>query len=90
MTNKELVSDIAEQLGWTQVKVSEVLAQTVELLNSKLANNDVVTIANLGVFQTKKRDERISVNPQTEQRFLVPPKISVNFKPTSDLKEKFK
>lgn len=90
MTNKELVSDIAEQLGWTQVKVSEVLAQTVELLSSKLANNDVVTIANLGVFQTKKRDERISVNPLTEQRFLVPPKISVNFKPTSGLKEKYK
>ena len=28
MTNKELVAELSEQLGWTQVKVSEVLAQT--------------------------------------------------------------
>ena len=90
MTNKELVAELSEQLGWTQVKVSEVLAQTVEQLNSKLAENATITIPNFGSFQTRKRAERISVNPQTQQRFLVPPKISVNFKPATVLKEKYK
>ena len=90
MTNKELVAELSDQLGWTQVKVSEVLAQTVEQLNSKLAENATITIPNFGSFQTRKRAERISVNPQTQQRFLVPPKISVNFKPATVLKEKYK
>lgn len=90
MTNKELIAELAEQLGWTQVKVSEVLAQTVEQLNSKLADNATIAIPAFGVFQTRKRAERISVNPQTQQRFLVPPKISVNFKPSTILKEKYK
>ncbi|NLC50329.1 MAG: HU family DNA-binding protein [Bacteroidales bacterium] len=90
MTNKELVAELSDQLGWTQVRVSEVLAQTVEQLNSNLAINATITIPNFGTFQTRKRAERISVNPQTQQRFLVPPKISVNFKPASVLKEKFK
>ena len=90
MTNKELVAELSEKLGWTQVRVSEVLAQTVEQLNSNLAINATITIPNFGTFQTRKRAERISVNPQTQQRFLVPPKISVNFKPASVLKEKFK
>ena len=90
MTSKELVAELSEQLGWTQVKVSEVLAQTVEQLNSKLAENATITIPNFGSFQTRKRAERISVNPQTQQRFLVPPKISVNFKPATVLKEKYK
>jgi DNA-binding protein HU-beta len=55
-----------------------------------LANNASITISNFGVFQTRKLAERISVNPQTKQRLLVPPKISVSFKPASFLKEKYK
>lgn len=90
MTNKELVAELSERLGWTQIKVSELLAETVEQINTKLAENATITIPNFGVFQTRKKSERISVNPQTQQRFLVPPKISVNFKPSTILKEKYK
>ena len=55
MTNKELVAELSEQLGWTQVRVSEVLAQTVEQLNSKLAENATISIPNFGVLQTRKK-----------------------------------
>lgn len=90
MTNKELVAELSERLGWTQIKVSELLAQTVEQMNAKLAEDATLTIPNFGSFQTRKKAERISVNPQTQQRFLVPPKISVSFKPSTILKEKYK
>lgn len=90
MTNKELVAELSEQLGWTQVKVSEVLADTVEIISSKLAEDATISIPNYGVFETRKRAERISVNPQTKERFLVPPKITVAFKPALNLKEKYK
>lgn len=90
MTNKELVAQLSERLGWTQNKASEVLAQTVEHMNAQLANNSTITVQNFGSFQTRKKAERISVNPQTQQRYLVPPKISAHFKPASVLKEKFK
>lgn len=90
MTNKELVAQLSEQLGWTQIKVSEMLAQTVDLMNAQLVENSTISIHNFGVFQTRKKAERISVNPQTQQRFLVPPKISVHFKPSSILKDKYK
>ncbi len=90
MTNKELVAQLSEQLGWTQIKASEILAQTVEIITAQLANNSTINVQNFGVFQTRKKAERISVNPQTQQRFLVPPKISAHFKPSSILKEKYK
>jgi len=90
MTNKEFVAELSEQLGWSELKVSEVLAQTVEQLNSKLAGNATITIPDFGVFQTQKKAEYISVDPQTQQRLLVPPKIIVNFKPAIVLKEKYK
>ncbi len=90
MTHKELIAQLAERLGWTQVKVSEALSETVEQINTQLAENATITIPNFGVFQTRKKAERISVNPQTQKRFLVPPKISVTFKPSTFLKEKYK
>ena len=89
MTNKELIAELSDRLGWTQVKVSEILAPAVDQINADLANNSSITIQNFGTFQTKKKAERISVNPLTKQRFLVPPKISVQFKPSSVLKEKY-
>ena len=42
------------------------------------------------VFEIKKKLERIMVNPSTQQRMLVPPKLVLNFKPAPTLKEKVK
>ena len=67
MTNKELITELSERLGWTQIKVSEVLAETIEQMNTKLAENASITIPNFGVFQTRKKSERISVNPRSEE-----------------------
>jgi len=87
MTHKELISEMAQQLGFTQSKVSDLLDAVVSVLNEKLSENVPVLIQNFGVFETGKRAEHISVNLQTQQRHLVPPSIEVNFKPASDIKE---
>ena len=42
------------------------------------------------VFETKKKMERIMVNPASGQRMLVPPKLVLNFKRNQTLKEKLK
>ena len=47
-------------------------------------------ISGFGVLEVKMRNERLSVNPKTGQRFLVPPKIVPSFKPSNKLKDKFK
>ena len=43
-----------------------------------------------GTFEVKKKMERIVVNPVTRQRLLVPPKLSLTFKPCPALKGKVK
>lgn len=87
MTHKELISEMAQRLGFTQSKVSDLLDAAVSVLSEKLSENVPVLIQNFGVFETGKRAEHISVNLQTQQRHLVPPSIEVNFKPASDIKE---
>lgn len=90
MTNKELVSELSERLGWTQSRVSETLAKTVKQINRKLVEGATISITDLGTLKTERRSEHISIDPETEQRYLVPPQISVHFIPFSSFKEKYK
>ena len=52
------------------------------------ANN--IAIQGFGTFEVKKKLERISINPATQQRMLIPPKLVLTYKPSVTLKEKFK
>ena len=90
MTNQELIAALAKRLSWTQRQTSEVLEATVSIINSNLEENTSVNIQGFGLFETKKKAERISVNPVSKQRFLVPPKITLSFRPGQTIKENLK
>lgn len=77
-------------MSWTQRQTSEVLEATVSIINSNLEENNSVNIQGFGLFETKKKAERISVNPVSKQRFLVPPKITLSFRPGQTIKENLK
>lgn len=62
----------------------------VNVVTERLKDGDQINISGFGVLETKMRKERLSVNPKTGQRFLVPPKIQPVFRPSSKLKDKFK
>lgn len=90
MTNQELVAALAKRLEWTQKQTSEVLETTVSIINTNLEDGNSINIQGFGQFETKKKGERISVNPVSKQRFLVPPKISLSFRPGQTIKENLK
>ena len=90
MTNQELVAALAKRLEWTQKQTSEILETTVSIINSNLEDSNSINIQGFGQFETKKKGERISVNPVSKQRFLVPPKISLSFRPGQTIKENLK
>jgi DNA-binding protein HU-beta len=90
MTNQELIAALAKRLGWTRRQTSEVLEVTVSIINSNLEDGNSINIQGFGLFETKKKGERISVNPVSKQRFLVPPKISLAFRPGQTIKDNLK
>ncbi len=90
MTNQELIATLAKRLDWTQRQTSEILEATVSIINSNLEESNSINIQGFGLFETKKRGERISVNPVSKQRFLVPPKISLAFRPGQTIKDNLK
>lgn len=89
MNNKEFIGKLAKRCGITPAEATEGVESFVAVMTERLKDNDQLNVSGFGVFEVKMRKERVSVNPKTGQRFLVPPKIVPAFRPSSKLKDKF-
>lgn len=90
MNNKEFTSELSHRLGYNLKDTSDLIASLLSDMTKQLEEGNVISIQGFGTFEVKKKTERISVNPNTKQRMLVPPKLVLTYKPSTLLKEKFK
>ena len=90
MNNKDFPSELSRRLGYTIKDTSELMSSLLSDMTQELQEGNVVTIQGFGTFEVKKKAERITVNPTTKQRMLVPPKLVLAYRPSGQLKEKFK
>ena len=90
MNNKELTGELSRRLGYTNKDASRLLASVTAILGEELQEGKTLANQNFGTFEVRKKMERITVNPVTKQRFLVPPKLILNFKPSPVWKERLK
>ena len=90
MNNKEFTSELAERLGYTIKDTSELMNSLLYSMTQELEEGNVVAIQGFVSFEVKKKAERISINPASKQRMLVPPKLVLSYRPSNTLKDKFK
>ncbi len=88
MNNKEYIAELAQQSGYTQTDTQKMVAAVIEQMGNQFDEGDSVLIPGFGAFEVKKRMERVIVNPGTQQRMLVPPKLVLGFRPMEAVKEK--
>ena len=82
MNNKEFTSELAKRLGYTTKETSELMTKLINTMSQQLEDANTISIYGFGTFEVKKKTERISVNPTSKQRLLIPPKLVLNFKPS--------
>lgn len=90
MNNKELTNELARRLGYENQDAAQLVNSMVTMMSEQLQEGKTLVLADFGTFEVKKELERIEVNPLTKQRFLVPPKLVLTFKPAAAFKEKLK
>jgi DNA-binding protein HU-beta/integration host factor subunit alpha len=90
MNNKEFITELAERLGYTAKDTQKLAGNLINAMADAFQEDQAVLVPNFGVFETKKKMERIMVNPGTGQRMLVPPKLVLNFKPNQSWKAQLK
>ena len=90
MKNKEFIQKIQENVSTNGERTAELVEMTTAIIANILAEGDSLAIKGFGTFEVKKKEERISVNPATGNRWMIPPKLVPGFKPGTIMKEKLK
>ena len=88
MTKRELVIQVANQLGMTQSDVAKIIEGTFEVISHSLASGNRWELRDFGVFEVKKRASRIGRNPRTGDQVPVPERRVVTFRPGKKMKER--
>ena len=90
MNNKEFIGELSARTGYDQKDTQKLVNNVITSMSDAFVQDNSVVVPNFGVFETKKKMERVMVNPSTGQRMLVPPKLVLNFKPNQTWKDKLK
>lgn len=88
MDNRTLIENLSRNLDVsrdTAIKMIESLAQAFGKCGAEM---DSISLPSFGVFEPRKRQERIAVHPASGKRLLVPPRISMAFKMSPLLKQR--
>ena len=90
MNNKEFISEVSRRFVYTNKDTTKLASSVISIMTQQLQDGNTVAIQGFGTFEVRKKLERISINPATQQRMLIPPKLVLTYKPSAILKEKFK
>lgn len=90
MNNKEYLAKLSAKTGYSLEDTQKLVQSVIKTMGKKLEKGDSIQINSFGIFEVKKRLERVITNPGTGKKMLVPPKLVLNFKPTVTIKEQLK
>ena len=90
MNNKEFIAELAERTGYGMKDTQKLVNNIINAMGDAFQEDNAVLVPNFGIFEAKNKLERVIVNPATQQRMLVPPKLVLNFKPNQSWKDKLK
>ena len=88
MTKRELVIQVAEELGLPQNEVARVVQMALDNISEALVSGNRLEIRNFGVFEVKTRGSRRGRNPRTGEEVPIAEKRVVTFKAGKSLKER--
>jgi len=88
VTKRELVIQVAEELGLPQNEVARVVQMALDNISEALVSGNRLEIRNFGVFEVKTRGSRRGRNPRTGEEVPIAEKRVVTFKAGKSLKER--
>jgi integration host factor subunit beta len=89
MTKSELIEKVVQSHGMLNVKVSEIVVNTVfDSIEEALKSGDKVEIRGFGSFTIRERLGREARNPKSGEVVRIPSKKTPFFKTGKELKER--
>ncbi len=77
MTHNDFITEVARQLGWTEDKTSKIIDTFLEIVRDELKMNNPVVFDDFAVLNTDIQPEYIRVDREKNERYLIPPTVTV-------------
>lgn len=93
MQKTEFIKAVAQQLAGkniSQKQVKHVIETAIQVITKELQQGNKVTLTGFGTFEVRTRQEREGVNPQTQERMVIPATSTPGFSASSTLKQAIK
>jgi integration host factor subunit beta len=90
VTKKDIVKQIADELGLSQLKTKAIVQRTLQAIIDIVVQEQRLELRNFGVFEVKQRPARPARNPRTGVRVWVPPRCVVTFKAGKELEARLR
>lgn len=90
MDNKKFIDRLSEILDIDKSETDKLANDLCEIIVEKVAEGDSVVIPSFGNFEPRKKMERIVVHPSSGKKLLVPPRLTISFRASGNLKAKVK
>ena len=87
MNKTELVAAIADKAGISKKDAEKALKAFTETVATQLKKGDKIQLVGFGTFETRKRNARTGVNPQTKEQIKIPATTVPAFKAGKALKD---
>ena len=88
MDYKTFLDTLSQRVNAGKDETSEMVTAFCQVLTEAALDGDSVTFPGFGSFEPRKRIERIALHPSSGKRMLIPPKITLTFRPSTLLKQK--
>ncbi len=87
MNKKDLIDQLAPKTRLLKTDLETVVNMALELIESKVASGEDVTLSGFGTFSLLKRKARNGYNPHTGEEIRVPEILLPKFKPGKDFRK---
>lgn len=88
MDNRTFIATLSERLDRDPQDIALISKSFGQLIAEKIKEGDTISMPGFGSFEAKLRPERETVHPASGVRMLVPPKLTIAFKPSAILKQR--
>lgn len=79
----DLVDEVARATNKPGKEVKPIIQATLEAISAGVAQGSRYQLVGFGTFETRERNERQGMNPQTKQKMTIPASKAVGFKPAA-------
>lgn len=88
MDTKTLNNLVADRLDRDPEVVASLIKSLSDVIASHLKDGDSIAVPGFGSFEPRIKGERVAIHPSNGKKILVPPKMTMAFKPSTLLKQK--